>query len=480
MTGKSGGSVRKRLPLRVRLTLWYLATLAAMLVFFAVFIYWQTQRNLLDQIDSALTLAATQALASVELEGGRLAFEETGTSAAVEQRLGDDFAIYLLSEDGSLRDWMGRRDEFEAQQPRAGLDTVRNDDDLWRVYTARLAPGDSGPGSPGGWLQVAQEMDPVTDALASLQAQMLLGLPLALLLAGFGGFFLAGRALRPIERITATAQAIDGGDLSQRIEYRGPADEVGRLAATFDSMLDRLETAFARERRFTSDAAHELRTPLTAMKGQIEVTLSRSRAEDAYRETLTEINEQVERLIRLSNDLLFMARLDQANGAQVRQEDVALTDLLAAVVDQVKPLAAGKGIELTLTIGERVSVPGDLDLLIRLFLNLLDNAIKYTPPEGAVTVRVDGNGEEVVVAVRDTGPGIPAEHLPHLFERFYRVEADRGRVLTGEGHGGTGLGLAIAAEIVRVHQGAIRAESEVGQGTTFTVRLPSGQGGGRR
>jgi heavy metal sensor kinase len=321
-------------------------------------------------------------------------------------------------------------------------------------------------------VQVAQEMDPVANALASLQTQILLGLPLALVLAIFGGFFLVGRALRPVERITATAEAIDAGDLSRRIGYRGPADEVGRLAATFDRMLDRLEKAFARERRFTGDAAHELRTPLTAMKGQIEVALSRQRSGKVYVETLREIGGQVERLIRISNDLLFMTRLEQAHGKRMLQEEVALSELLPTIVDQVRLLAAQKEIAITQEIGERVDVEGDLDLLIRLFLNLLDNAIKYTPPGGMVTVAAQAEAEEVVIVVSDTGAGIEAEHLPHLFERFYRVEGDRARPAGGEGHGGAGLGLAIAAEIVRVHGGTIRAKSVLGEGTSFIVRLP--------
>jgi heavy metal sensor kinase len=341
----------------------------------------------------------------------------------------------------------------------------------WRVFTESIPPSDV-TGHRGKWIQVGQEMDAIVQTLANLRNQMMLGLPLALLLAGLGGYFLAWRALRPIEQITHTAQAINAGDLSRRIDHQGPADEIGRLAGTFDRMLGRLEKAFERQRRFTADAAHELRTPLAALKGRIEVTLNRPRTAATYAETLQEMGSQVDRLIRLSNDLLFIARLDDPERQTVQQEKVELESLLDAVVDQVQPLARRKEIALAYAIPGKVEVEGDLDLLIRLFLNLLDNAIKYTPSGGRVFVTAQTRADEAVIAVSDSGPGIPAEHLPHLFQRFYRVEADRARLPDGAGEDGTGLGLAIASEIVRVHGGRIDVESRGGEGATFTVRLP--------
>ena len=299
---------------------------------------------------------------------------------------------------------------------------------------------------------------------------MLLGLPLALLLAGLGGYYLAGRALRPIVHITRTAQAITAGNLDRRIAHDGPADEVGRLAQTVDGMLDRLEAAFARERRFTADAAHELRTPLTALKGRLGVTLSRPRPVTDYRATLIEMEEQVDRLIRLTNDLLFIARLEQAE-FRPRLEDVEVTSLFGSLLDQLRLLAAARSVALVEELPPGLYLRGDIDLLIRLFLNLLDNAIKYTPPEGQVTVRGEKDDRYVTIAIHNTRSSIPAEHLPHLFERFYRVADDRTR---GEGSGGAGLGLAIAWEIARAHGGALTVQSDPQQGTTFRALLPSG------
>lgn len=457
------------IPLRVRLTLWYTASLALILLLFAAFLYLQLQRSLLSQVDVGLEVVAAQSLANLAAEEGRLSFQAGARNPQVAPRLNDDFVIYLLAPDGSVWDQIGRDDDAPlVPSPTAGVVTlVSGDGERWRMVNQPV-----GLDGTSGWVQVVQELEPVEQTLQSLLRQMLFGLPIAIVLAGIGGFFLAARALRPIDRITRTAQAIDANDLHQRIGYTGPADELGRLAATFDTMLARLDTAFERERRFTGDAAHELRTPLAALKGRIGVTLSQPRPPSAYVETLQEMEQQVDRLVRLSNDLLFMARLE---GSQPHQqpEPVDLSDLLAATVDQMRPLADAKSIRVAEAIPGGLVIQGQMDLLIRLFLNLLDNAVKYTPANGQVTVQAQKQPQGVQIAIRDTGPGIAADHLPRLFDRFYRVEDDRTRQWRDNGQGGAGLGLAIAHEIVRAHGGTLSAQSEVGQGTTFFVQLPA-------
>jgi heavy metal sensor kinase len=457
-----------RLPLRLRLTLWYLVTLAVILFFFVVLLYWQVQHSLVTQMDTTLQLAAAQTLVGITPENGRLVFQNSEMMEEVSRHLDDDAVIYLLAPDGALWAGLGESDELPVQSPVSGFITVADGDDRWRVYTERITvPGNA----TSGWLQVAQEMELLEESLENLLVQIILGLPLALLLAGFGGFFLAWRALRPIDQVTRTAQLMNASGLSRRIGYTGPADEVGRLAATFDAMLDRLQSAFEHERRFTSDAAHELRTPLTALKGRIGVTLSRPRSTEEYTATLQEMEQQVDRLIRLSNDLLLIARLDQ--GRQfLQRERVELGDFLSIVIDQVAPLAEAKNVTLCQSIPGRLTVLGDMQLLVRLFLNLLHNAVKYTSPGGQVTVTARSLDEAVAISIHDTGPGIPARHLPHLFKRFYRVEDDRARHYIDNDQSGTGLGLAIAYEVARSHGGALTVQSVPGEGSTFTVRLP--------
>jgi heavy metal sensor kinase len=345
----------------------------------------------------------------------------------------------------------------------AGYVTITQNKTHWRIYSH---PIEQPKGHFVGWLQVAQTLGPVQETIEKLHQQTLLRMPFVVLLAGLGGLFLANRALKPIDRISRTAQAISASDLTGRINYRGPTDEVGQLAATFDRMLDRLQAAFEREQRFTADVSHELRTPLTVIKGRIGVTLSRTRTPGEYENTLQDIEKAVDRLIRLTNDLLFLARVDQGR-LSWQPETLDLSDLLLAVTEQVQPLATSYNITLVEDILPDLFIHGEPDHLISLFLNLLDNAIKHTPTPGKVMVRAERTGVEVVVVVKDTGSGIPPEHLPHLFDRFYRVEVARSRST-----GGAGLGLAIAYEITRLHGGTLEVESKPNQGTSFLVRLP--------
>lgn len=455
------------IPLRIRLTLWYTLSLGLILLLFTTFLYMQVRRSLIAQVDAALNLATNQALIIVGDADGRLAFQNIAQNPDAVRNLNDDFVIHLLTQDGSVLDTLSNDNNVPLFSGQVTVfETLLAEGEPWRVYNQAIRVGNA-----TGSLQVAQELDPVLATLANLRRQLAWGLPLALLLAGLGGLFLASRALRPIDQITRTAQAISASDLSQRIYYQGPADEVGRLAQTFDAMLDRLQAAFIRERRFTSDAAHELRTPLAALKGRIGVTLSQPRQPAEYVDTLGEMEGQVDRLIRLSSDLLFMARLDQGQ-FKPQFDRIELADFIGAVVDQVRPLAKAKAITLTEDIPVDLAIRGDFDLLIRLFLNLMDNAVKYTPENGRVTIQARRSAQSIQTAISDTGPGIAAEHLPHLFERFYRIEGDRAR-RSENGQGGAGLGLAIAYEIARFHGGDLSVQSEVNQGTTFFVQLPA-------
>ena len=373
------------------------------------------------------------------------------------------FVIGVKGPDGTQWDRLGDQSIGSLPLPdEPGFITLRENGKAWRLYNRELVSADGGF---MGWLQTAQSLDQVATALGSVRTQLIWGIPIVVVLAALGGLFLADRGLRPIDRVTRTAQSIGSTVLDRRINYRGANDEVGRLAKTFDAMLDRLEVAFERERRFTAYASHELRTPLTSLKGRIDVTLSGPRSKQEYQETLRGLDEGVDRLIRLTNELLFLARLDQRQ-VPSPPEEVDLSNLLSAVVDQIRPLAEARNLTLTEDVPSGILVRGAPDHLIRLFLNLMDNACKYTPPGGRVTVHAEGNKTQAIVQISDTGQGIPEEHLAHLFERFYRVDEARSR-----DSGGTGLGLAISYEIARLHDGKLEVQSEVGSGTTFTATI---------
>jgi len=452
---------------RVRLTAWYVLLLSLTLVLFCSYLYLRMEHSLLAQVDASLQLAASQALANIDDESGHPAFQTTESSQSVARRLSQTgLAVRLTDASGKVADGLGSVASMPPSAPlQPGSVTLNGRDGRWRVYSS---PIQDTSGHVRGWLQAAQSLAPIEETMLNLRREVMLAVPVVVLIAGLSGLFLAGRALRPVDQITRTAQAIGGGDLRCRIGWHGPSDELGRLAATFDRMLDRLQAAFERERRFTADASHELRTPMTALKGRIGVALSQPRTTEEYEATLHDIEREADRLIRLCNDLLLLARLDQGR-LPAQAETVDLGDLLGATVEQVRPLAEARGLAVTEELEEGLVAQGYVDHLIRLFLNLLDNALKHTPRGGQESVRARRVGGQACVAIRDTGPGIAPEHLPHLFQRFYRVESGRSR-----DSGGAGLGLAMASEIACWHGGALEVESELGAGTAFTVLLPLG------
>ncbi len=451
-------------PLRVRLTTWYSLLLGLILLLFSSFLYIQLKLNLLHQLDGTLKLTASYADNHLNREHDPPIFIASESKNLSRYLQKGDFAVRLITPEGNP--WFGLGD-YQTIPPwipqSVGSKHLSSKTIDWRVYSQ---PVQDNHQQSIGWLQVAHPLTDLQAAEAKFMRQILVSLPVVLLIAAWGGFFLLNQALRPIDRVTRTAQAIGASDLEQRIGYRGPTDEVGRLATTFDQMLDRIQAAFQRERRFTADVSHELRTPLTAMKGQLNVTLSRDRTLTDYQYTLGGLERNVDRLVRLTNDLLFLARADLGQWHS-NLEPLNLSYLLEAVVEQATGLTVTKELILHSQILPGLSLQGDPDQLIRVFLNLVDNAIKYTAEGGKVSLETHLLPTELHIKVKDTGIGISPEHLPHLFERFYRVDKARDRK-----SGGAGLGLAIAAEIIRMHQGTITLHSMVNQGTCVTVIFP--------
>jgi two-component system, OmpR family, sensor kinase len=311
---------------------------------------------------------------------------------------------------------------------------------------------------------VATSLGGMDDALAVIRRVWLLGSALALVLAAVVGNVLARAALQPIKAITETAQQITNTeDLSQRIPVAVPADELGQLTETINDMLGRLETLFQMQQRLVADVSHELRTPLTTIQGNLDL-LRRGAADDPVMrgEALHAIGAETERMRRLVNDLLLLAQADA--GLKLSLEPVELDTLLLDVYRQTSVMAGG--VALRLGAEDQAMVQGDGDRLRQLLLNLVVNALKYTPAGGEVTLGMRRSDGWVQVAVSDTGVGIAPEDLAHIFDRFYRADPSRAR------SGGFGLGLPIAQWIAHAHGGRIEVASELGKGSTFTVWLP--------
>jgi heavy metal sensor kinase len=294
---------------------------------------------------------------------------------------------------------------------------------------------------------------------------LIIVVPLALALAAGGGIFLARRALKPVDKIAQTAQEIEESDLSRRINVN-TKDELGRLAATLNAMIGRLEKAFQRQKQFTSDASHELRTPLAVIEAESSLALQKERPSTDYRQSLEIISQESRQMSSLIDQLLTLARAD-AGKEQWNFTEVNLGKLIGNLSTDADVLCQEKGLSFQLGQTQDLVVKGDEARLRELFMNLLDNAIRYTPAPGTVSVSLRREGQMAVVAITDTGVGIPAEDIPFIFERFYRVDKSRSRA-----GGGSGLGLAICKHIAEAHGGKIEVESQVGTGSTFSVWLP--------
>jgi heavy metal sensor kinase len=316
-------------------------------------------------------------------------------------------------------------------------------------------------------LQAETAMRLMQSALRGLQIVLAVGSIVVLGLAWIGSRWLARQSLMPIEALSRTAQNIaETSSLTPRLKLDPWCVEFQRLAEAFNSMMDRLQRVFEGQRRFVTDAAHELHTPLTALKGNLEVAFARNRSAQEYRETLIGNLASVDWLIHLCRSLVALAKLT-GDDLRPRTRPVQIPDLLREVIDELHVLAEDRQIGLRMEAAPVPDVYGHPEQLQRVFVNLIDNALRHTPPGGTVTGTVRGTPSHVVVSIADTGEGIASEHLPYIFDRFYRADQARSR-----DSGGVGLGLAIVKEIVAGHGGEIAVTSEVHKGTLFTIRLP--------
>jgi len=463
----------RRLPLRWRLTLWYGVLTTVALALFGAALFVGLRLRLYTTFDEQLRDQAVLTRSTVQLKDGALI---VNAEEAADPRQTRHFVRLIDLNGAVIADTSSQLgtiplDPASFRSARDGatqLSSIRVGGGVLRVVTTPVIEA----GAVAGVLQVGMSRHEVDESLVGLLASFAIATPLVLLFGAGGGYLLARRALAPVTEITRLADRIGESDLHARLDLDLPNDEVGRLAGTFNAMLARIESAFARQRQFTENAAHELRTPLSLMCSQLDLALARSRTAEEYHEALLIVDGAAKRLTGLVGTLLALTRADSGQPS-IHPTRFDLAETISVVLEQYAFTAAPNAAPLR-DESAPTTLVADEDLLIQVLVNLIDNALAHTNHDGVVAVGCKAMGERALAWVSDTGSGIAAEHLPNVFDRFYRVERGRDRT-----RGGAGLGLSICQVIVEAHGGEITMRSTPSRGTTVQFVLPRGPGPGR-
>lgn len=460
---------------RGRLTLFWVAVLAAALVAVGGLVYALLARSLYSRIDQNLDAVVQIAITSLtnDLAEGQ-DYEDAARSTATE--LSSPQQMLAIYDPGGRLLAEGGRDEdleiplHEAMAVPAGdvvlLTAVEaGDNDRHRLAIRRVSIP---PADTAYLLVAAASLEPTDDELESLRRVLAYVIPIALALAGAGGWFLARQSLAPVAAMAERARRIGVEDLSARLPVANRRDELGQLADTFNDLLNRLEASLTQQRQFMADASHELRTPVTTSRTAAAVALQQPhRDEQDYREALSIIEQQSTRLSRIVEDMFTLARAD-AGSYPVRRTLMYLDEVVDEIIRAARVLADTRQVSIEFTAVPSASFTGDEELVRRLIANLLDNAVRHTPPHGVVHVTLAQDGEQYVLSVTDAGEGIPPDIQPRIFERFFHGDAAR-----IPSDGGAGLGLALARWVARAHGGDVTLVRSSHQGTTFAAVLPS-------
>jgi heavy metal sensor kinase len=469
---------------RVRLTLWYTAVLTLVLIALSTityFIFWRSTVQRTDVNLSELSEAFLTTLdAEVNDQSGPDSLRLAGQVAITEHRFRDHvFAIF---------DDAGNIVVSSQEVPPASSTTlfsspsfqyfldasshtdrlfgkVKGGRDGYRGFARHFSSGKTYT------LVILQSLHQQQEMLEEVTATFAWVIPIAIVLASAGGYFLARKSLAPVVAMSTQAGRIGAANLHERLEVQNERDELGHLAQSFNSLLDRLNQSFERQRRFMADASHELRTPVAILRGEAEVALSQqARSLEEYRESLSVLHQEAERLTHIVEDLFTLTRAD-AGQYPLQRRDFYFDELIGECVHSARTLALAKKICLNLEEASESPIHADESLLRRMILNLLDNAVKYTPENGRVTVTWRRQGKEYALSITDTGGGIPPDLQPRIFERFFR--ADKARSRAENDGGGAGLGLSISRWIAEAHHGRLELTRSDSAGSTFTAYLPA-------
>jgi two-component system OmpR family sensor kinase len=455
---------------RLQLTAWYLLLFTLLFILFSIFLYGVLSRALLKRLDETLSSEVGTAASLFRGEMAELKGDAHAAAAEAMSEMTVRGVLVAVFEGDKL---LASNTPFDgpellgiAAQAGAGdgpeiLATVGRYGKTGARALARRFPS----GGRQFVLLAAESLHSIKAELRVVRRVLYLALPLVVLIAGIGGFVLATRSLAPVRWMAEQSKNITDKNLHSRLDIGAANVELMLLADSFNELLSRLDQSFETMRRFVADASHELRTPLAVIRGEADVSLDRDRNPAEYKESLAIIQDEARRLSRLVDDLLNLARAD-AGHVNLRVEEFYLNDLLAECCRSVHGTAGSKDVQVECLCPQDVSFRGDQELLRRLVLNLLDNAIRYTPEGGKITVTLEAGERNLRIQVADTGIGIPPEAANHVFERFYRGDQARSRQ-----NGGFGLGLSIVKWIAESHNGAVELTSEPGSGSTFTVLL---------
>ncbi|MGD0708449.1 MAG: ATP-binding protein [Anaerolineaceae bacterium] len=449
------------MSLRQRLTFLYTSLLGGVLILFAVLVYGLVSIFLIDQIDHNLVETSNELVSSLHLNTS-----DQYVLDSLQQFSAENFLFQVWGADQTLQvarplTWETPLDSASQRAGRLVIESTTTQSQHLRVLSVPLQSARG----PSGVLQVALSLSAVDITQRTLVIVLIVLDLLALLLTAFITWWLTGKSLEPLAIMTRVAgQITNADDLSRRIPPVAiQNNEISGAINSFNATLDRLEKLFTSQRRFLADVSHDLRTPLTVIKGNVSL-IRKMRKNDE--ESLEGIEQEVDRMTRLVGDLLLLAQAESGS-LPLDMQNVELDTVLLEVFNQMKILAGGK-VDLTISEIDQVQLTGDRDRLKQMLLNLMGNAVQYTPEGGSVTMALSKTELQAKLIISDTGPGIPAEDLPHLFERFYRGQRSHRPDQTS----GYGLGLSIAYWIVRNHGGYIEVSSREGQGTTFCVWLP--------
>lgn len=490
--------------IRTRLTLWYLGVMAVVIVAFASITYLLVSRNLSRTVDENLVEIGQSIEANLHKEETDLAAErlqllepadkeqdepdadeikQTGEAPeqvqTIESAIAEEISDLRFRAFGfDVLDQNGKRiastiadaklhEGLEKLPDQISFADVTGESTAFRVHRRSIVL----EGKPFR-LSITRSTAEQTEFLNGLLRIFYLAVPIALLFAGLSGYFLAQRSLAPVVIMSNQAAKIGSSNLNERLPVKNKKDELGSLAGVFNALLSRLEDSFNRQKQFMADASHELRTPLAIVRGESEVALSKdNRSAKDYRESLAIVHDESKRLTKIVEDLFILARADSGQ-LKPQLTTVYLDEILVECVRAIGSLAEKKGVKIDFSVPAETPVDGDETLLHRLFLNLLDNAIKYNREGGTLTITVESDSEQHSVSVSDTGSGIVEEDRAKIFDRFYRSDKARTRDNTN-GKNGVGLGLSIAAWIAEVHHGSLRLKQSDSNGSVFQVELPN-------